>query len=137
MKMKFMFMCFLLTMTSCFVDKYEEGPFLSPTKNYTLIAKVDDMDEESENYAELRLVVINKNGQAVDSVETGASDFSKWAAGWMNHGDTIVLHSSDIGPRAYSMLTGELQEITLFPDTIQSRIILRQARELKEKKYKE
>lgn len=40
----------LLIMTICFVDKYEEGPYVSPTKNYTLLAKVDDMDEESENY---------------------------------------------------------------------------------------
>jgi hypothetical protein len=123
-------------MTSCFDRRYEEGPFISPTKKYILIAKVDDMDKESRDYAEVRLIVRDKNGQAVDSVETGASDFSKWAAGWMNQGDTVVLYSSDIGEQAYSMLTGKLQKITLFPDIIQSRIILRQARKLREAKYK-
>ncbi len=118
-----------MILSSCIHIPHEDGPFVSPSKNYTLIAEVGFTSTM------VHLLVGNQKGQVIDKVDTRASDVHKWAAGWMNHGDTIVLQSSDIGTRAYSMLTGKIQEIDIYSDTVQARAILRRAEQLKELKY--
>ena len=129
MKTRLLYICFLIVITSCFSVPYEEGPFISPSTNYTLIAKVGFTSPM------VHLLVSNQKEQIIDKVDTRASDVQKWAAGWMSHGDTIVLQSSNIGTHAYSMLTGKLQEIDIYSDTVQARAILKRAEQLKELKY--
>lgn len=109
--------------------RFDDGPFLSPTNEYTLTAKVDYV------YYQVNLVIKDKDGEVIDDVDTEANDSQKWAAGWMNYGDTVVLYSSDIGPRAYSMLTGKLHEIEIYEDTLKSRSIFKRADQLYKVKY--
>ncbi|MGV3539099.1 MAG: hypothetical protein ACO1OQ_04770 [Rufibacter sp.] len=130
MRTAIIFILILLTLTGCFLLNTKEGPFLSPTKEYNLEASVDS------KYNKVYLIVNDRNGEEIGKINSEASNFHKWAAGWMSHGDTVVLYSSDIGTRSYSVLAGKVNEIELYIDTVQSGKILRRAENLYIEKYK-
>jgi hypothetical protein len=49
------------------------------------------------------LTLYDSSRNILDSIQTGASDYSKWAVGWYRDRDTLVLNSRDIGIYAYSV----------------------------------
>jgi hypothetical protein len=55
------------------------------------------------------LKVINIQTKKEAKLQTGASDFQRWAIGWAP-GDTLILYSSDIGTYAYDLQDNALVE---------------------------
>ena len=49
----------------------------------------------------IKLNLYNSNQLLLNTLQTGASDYSKWAIGWLK--DTLILNSKDIGPYAYKI----------------------------------
>ncbi len=122
-------------LSGCFSENYQEGPFKAPSNKYSVIAKVNQSNEELDNYADVRLFLLNQQKQVIDSVNSGAGDFSKWAAGWMSHADTVVLFSSDIGTSAWRIKDDRFEKLPLEDDTVRARGILQRAVHLKGLKY--
>ncbi|WP_133257081.1 hypothetical protein [Hymenobacter edaphi] len=121
--------------TGCFFSDFKEGPFPSPSGAYAVVAKVNRMHKERDDYADVKLLLLNREKQVIDSVNSKAGDASKWAAGWMPNGDTVVLYSADIGSKAWSIKDNHLREINLYADTLKCRVIMKRANALKIEKY--
>lgn len=122
-------------LSSCFSENYQEGPFKAPSNRYFVIAKVNQSNEKLDNYADVRLFLLDQQQQVIDSVNSGAGDFSRWAAGWMSNADTVVLFSSDIGTSAWRIKDGRFEKLPLEDDTVRARGILQRAVYLKGLKY--
>lgn len=69
------------------------------------------------------VTVLDKNQITVASINTGASDAMKWAIGWAEKSNTLVMASSDIGPMAWSEQAG-WSSIALTPEIKQYSEIL-------------
>ncbi len=96
----------------------------SPSGKYLLTASVD------KNTSTLRLHLKDPKGQPLASERTRASDFMKWAVGWMPDADTVVLYSGDAGTLAYTISSaGKLTATKVTP------MIDHRAQELKKEKY--
>ena len=77
----------------------------------------------------LRLILESRSGITLSAVQTGVSDGQKWAIGWMEEGDVVVLQSSDIGTQAFGVISNSLSQVTSTPE-IEARAI-----QLKKAKY--
>lgn len=110
-------------------DKVPGEKITSSTKQYHLTTFVNDFDRSQPGYGDVVIHLHDSSGYTIDTINTGAGDFSKWAVGWHSQGDTVLLYSSDIGTLAW-----KIEEQKLIPTKPHAEI-LRQARALKEKKY--
>ena len=71
-------------------------------------------------------------GVEVHEIESSASDYIRWSIGWMPGEDVVVLQSSDIGLRAYSIIDNKLVER---PDAYKDKSISNRAEELYSERY--
>ncbi len=92
-----------LTLTSCFFSDYESEKIKSSTGNFKINATVNRTDKNADNYADVIIHIYNKKNEKLTELNTGAGDANRWAIGWTELGDTIVLQSSDIGNKAWSL----------------------------------
>ena len=118
-----------LTFTSCFYGDYESEKIKSSTGNFKINATVNRTDKNADNYADVIIHIYNKKNEKLTELNTGAGDANKWAIGWTELGDTIVLQSSDIGNKAWSLQNEEPTDIKM-TDELNER-----AEFLKSKKY--
>ena len=95
MKRKLTLILFTLTFSSCFFSGYESELIKSPTGNFKIKATVK-----------------RKNNKLAE-LNTGAGDANKWAIGWTENGDTIVLQSSDIGNKAWMLNMNKPNQIKI------------------------
>ncbi|RYY36554.1 MAG: hypothetical protein EOP46_06010 [Sphingobacteriaceae bacterium] len=107
-----LFLIILVLFCSC--NESEKVVVTSPAKKYLLVADLNDKKEDKKNYGCVFLKLYNKHGNVLDSLQTKASVFQSWAAGWHNINDTIILCSSDIGTYAYGInAKGKLNKISV------------------------
>ncbi|MBO9703447.1 MAG: hypothetical protein J7604_24775 [Sporocytophaga sp.] len=102
-----------MTFTSCFFSNYESERIKSPTGNFEIKATVNRIDENSDNYAKVIIHLYDKTNVELTEINSGAGDFNKWAIGWTESGDTIVMQSSDIGNMAWILLQNNPTEIEM------------------------
>ncbi|CAN5707404.1 hypothetical protein BH09VER1_BH09VER1_43860 [soil metagenome] len=117
-------LCALLLLLCIVFLPHKPVEYPSPSGKYRISASVD------RNTSRVKLFLKDPKGQPVSSLRTRASDFMKWALGWMPDTDTIVLYSSDAGTLAYTIApTGKITATKITP------AIDQRARELKKAKY--
>ncbi|HYV90193.1 MAG TPA: hypothetical protein VE978_00345 [Chitinophagales bacterium] len=89
----------------------------SPSGLYNLHVEFNTDKNEPSKYACLKLLLFDKQGKQLSSLQTNASEFSKWAIDWHPHGDTIILFSQDVGTYSYKVANDQtLQQITVTPE---------------------
>jgi hypothetical protein len=101
----------------------------SPTGKYAIKATVNRTDNSKPDAGKVIIHVYADNRKLFDFNST-ASDIQKWALGWTVQGDTILLQTSDIGDRAWTIIENGVSEITM-TDALNSR-----CDDLKREKYK-
>ena len=102
-----------LALQGCFFSDYTSSKIDSPTKNYKIIATVNRTNKNLDNYADVIIHIFNKNNKKLIKLNSGAGDFSKWAIGWTKTGDTILLQSSDIGNKAWTIKKQQVIEVEM------------------------
>jgi hypothetical protein len=102
---------------------------ISPSGAFLVAAIPNESKSDPTKWRCIRLILMDRSGATLSAVQTGVSDGQKWAVGWMETGDVIVLQSSDIGTQAFNVLSNDLKQITVTPD------INGRAAELKKAKY--
>lgn len=120
----------LSTFTSCMRDDYTSNRVISPSEKYYFITTVNQTDKSKEDYAYVILSLFNADGELIVKFNTEAGDFNKWAIGWEEKKDTIIMNSSDIGIYAWRLENNELNEIEVTDN------LKRQAEKIKLDKYK-
>lgn len=101
----------------------------SPDGDFVVAAIPNDSKSDPTKYRCIRLILENRNGNALSAIQTNVSDGQKWAVGWMESENVIVIQSSDIGTQAYNIESNELSQISITPE------IKARAKELKMAKY--
>ena len=96
----------------------------SPSGKYATLATVQD----SIVYVQLH----SKEGKELHEVRSGASEYQKWAIGWMPEHDTVVLYSADFGTLAYEVVGGRLLRIE---DVQSDSALVQRGQELYANKY--
>jgi len=96
---------FMMVIFSC--TPHTSDGLVLPTKNYVLKCDINDDTKDKTKWKCVRFNIYNLKGQLLTSLQTGASDYSKWAVAWHPTNDTIILNSSDIGIYAYSIAGGK------------------------------
>lgn len=79
----------------------EETKFWSPSGNYYITTSIQD--NPGAKYLCVKIHLFSKVGVELSHLQTNASDRMKWALGWLEEKDTVVLYSSDIGTYAYNI----------------------------------
>ena len=121
----------MILLVSCGPVMTPNARIISPSRKYMLIALLNEDKADTRHWHCVRLVLLTHSGETLSAVQTGASNIQKWAAGWMENDDIVVLQSSDIGTTAYNVVSNTLTAIQITPE-IEDRAI-----ELKKLKYKQ
>ena len=119
-----------LLLSSCFLNEYDGEIIKSPTGQFEIKTSVNRTDREQNDFAEVIIHLFDQTNNKISEIKTGAGDQNKWAIGWTIKGDTIILQSSDIGNKAWTINKNKTIEIKMTID------LNERAKELKEKKYK-
>ncbi|OCX50716.1 hypothetical protein BEL04_18425 [Mucilaginibacter sp. PPCGB 2223] len=99
-----------MTIAGCEPRTVDE--LILPGKHYILKCHINEDTKDKKKWRCVRLKLYNIQGQLLTSLQTGASDYSKWAVAWHPVNDTIILNSQDIGIYAYSIVNRrELQSV--------------------------
>jgi len=122
----------LFILNSC-IDNYKSDKIISPSGKYYFITTVNRTDKSRDDYAYVMLALFSKDGQLITNFNTKASDANKWAIGWDMQSDTIIMNSSDIGVYAFRIDSSEIRELS---ENEMTESLLKQAKEIKEIKYK-
>src|ERR1700748_1974008 len=103
---------FVMVISSCASNTSNE--LVLPKKHYVLKCDINDDTKDKAKWKCVRFNLYNLKGQLLTTLQTGASDYSKWAVAWHPGNDTVILNSSDIGIYAYRIVNGkELRSIKL------------------------
>lgn len=102
-----------LTLISCFISDYESEIITSPSDNYSIKARVNRTDKSATDYAYVLIDLFDKDGAKLTEINSRAGDASKWSIGWTEIGDTIILQSSDIGNKAWTLTNDRPTEIKM------------------------
>jgi hypothetical protein len=78
------------------------NPIVSPVGAMTLTPSVNQSKADPTKFLCVAFDVHDESGGLLHSVQSSASDTSKWAIGWFDDA-TIVLYSSDIGTYAWQL----------------------------------
>jgi len=84
-------------------------PLISPSGNYRLTTEVPGKEAGPTRRYCLRLKVTDLQANREMRLQTGASDFQKWAVAWSTS-NTLVLYSSDVGTKAYDIKSDQILE---------------------------
>lgn len=130
MKRKLTIILLTLTFMSCFFSDYESELIKSPTGNFEIKATVNRTEQNAEDYADVIIHLFDKENKKLTELNTGAGDVNKWTIGWTEHGDTVLLQSSDIENKAWILNKNKPKQIKM-TDKLNDR-----AEFLYSKKYK-
>lgn len=99
-------------LVSCFNnDKRVENEFiLSPTKKYFVKIDVTNGNTDKGN---IRVKLFDSDKKPISELDTKAGDFSKWAVGWTQTGDTLVMRSRDIGNLAWKISASNFEVVQM------------------------
>ena len=93
---------FFITVTSISCDNTSNIQTLSsPSRNIKIRLDINHNRSQPTKYECLVLSIFNRNSEILTIEQTGASNYSKWAAAWHPKNDTFILYSQDIGSLAW------------------------------------
>jgi len=105
----------LLSLCSCRKTKNEA--IISPSKHYQLQFSINESNVDLTKYKCIILKLYNSHRELLSTLQTGASDYSKWSIGWHPVNDTIIFGSRDIGNYAYRIVNSKsLEQIKITPE---------------------
>ena len=119
----------LLTLFGCSPRRYPIETVVSPSGKYQIKATINTDESDTTKYLCIKLHLLDAQGKELSQLQTGVSHRMKWALGWMNNNDTVVLYSSDIGTYAYEVENNTLRNIKT------TNAIIRRGEQLKKLKY--
>lgn len=125
------FVLILTSLYGCAQRTDLDNKLSSPSGKYQISASVNHSKDDPRKYLCLKLFLFDSSGNLLKAEQTGVSDTMKWALGWMDKEDVVVLYSSDIGTSAYDVKLDGLHIISELTPLIESRAV-----ELKSEKYK-
>ena len=102
----------------------------SPSGKYKIKATINKSKTDPTKYLCIHMTLLDSKGNVLSRLQTGASHIMKWAVGWMNKRDIVVLYSGDIGTYAYKIENNKLKEIKTTP------AIISRGNQLKNLKYR-
>lgn len=111
--MKYILIILSILLFGCRSVDQQNEKITSPSKKYYLTTTVNSSDKNKEDYADVVIHLYNTSGELKSSLNTHAGDLSKWAVGWDNINDTVVLFSSDIGTFAWKIEMDSLKPIDI------------------------
>ncbi len=85
----------------------------SPDGKFSVITKVNRNDKNAKFYAEPIFEIYNSKKQLIKEIESGVGDFSKWKVGWSKNENILIMHSSDVGNKAWKINEIEIKKIEL------------------------
>ena len=91
-----------------------EDARIAPSGKYYLSTEIREAPESGQEH--VFLILRDRSEAHLDSYDTLASPIQKWAVGWLDGDDVVVLYSSDIGTYAYEISEGKLSPIELSPE---------------------
>ena len=103
--------------TSCFYMRKPAEIISSPSGLYKLKIDLNNNKVDKTKYACVLLKLYDKDFKEVTTLQTGASNNMKWAVGWYQNKDTIIVNSKDMGVSAYHLTQqNQLDTIPLTQD---------------------
>ena len=109
----FMLVTLLFNFSGCIADDYKTEKTVSPSTHYYLITTVNRSDNSKNDYADVVINLFDSLGQLKSILNTHAGDANKWAVGWDNQRDTVILFSSDIDNNAWAVQRDSLVPIKM------------------------
>ncbi len=119
----------LITLLGCGSRRYPIKTDISPSGKYQIKATINTDESDRTKYLCVKLHLLDVQGKELSQLQTGASHRMKWALGWMDDDDIVVLYSSDIGTYAYKTENNTLVNIKT------TDAIINRGEQLKKLKY--
>lgn len=93
----------LFTFTACLYMRKPPDLIASPSKRFVLKVDINKDKSDKTKYGCVVLTLYDTSNKEISNLQTGASNYMKWAVDWYPTKDTIILYSSDIGNKAYHL----------------------------------
>ena len=106
----------LAVFVCCFSFVKQNEWVRSSSGDFTVAAIPRANKSDRTSWGCIRLVLMNGSGRTISAVQTDVSDFQKWAVGWMEDEDIVVIQSSDVGTQAFKASTNGLEQISTTPE---------------------
>ena len=119
---RFFLLTFLWLALTGFVNTKTEE-FVSPSGEYRICATVNGTDDRKPNYADVVLHLLDSKGAEIYTKVSGVGDAHKWALGWLENQDIVILYSVDIGSLAYKIENMKLIELPQLTEEMKSRAL--------------
>ena len=120
----------LLLFIGCGANKLVNEIIPSPSKKYKIQSTVNTDKTDRTKYLCIKLHLLDTKGKELFQLQTSASTTMKWALGWMEKDDILILYSSDIGTNAYTIENSMIKRVNTTEEFITY------GNYLKKKKYK-
>ena len=95
----------------------------SPSGAYSVFATVNRTDKNLPDYAYVVLHLNDASGHELEVYRSRAGDANKWALGWMEGEDVVILQSYDVGSMAFQIENNVLMEIPTLSDEMIARAV--------------
>ncbi|RUA16235.1 MAG: hypothetical protein DSY55_04615 [Clostridia bacterium] len=113
----------------CGPQKYPAEIVNSPSGKYQIKATINTDESDKTKYLCVQLHLLDAQGKELSQLQSSASYTMKWAIGWMEKDDIVILYSSDIGTYAYKIENNTLEKIKT------TDVIIKRGEQLKKLKY--
>ena len=97
----------------CGPQKYPIEIVNSPSGKYQIKATINTDESDKTKYLCVKLHLLDAQGKELSQLQSSASHTMKWAIGWMEKDDIVILYSSDIGTYAYQIENNTLKKIKI------------------------
>jgi hypothetical protein len=113
----YLFGLLAITLSSCLYMRKPAEIISSPSGLYKLKIDLNKNKSDKTKYDCILITLYDKDLKEITTLQTGASDYMKWAVDWYPNKDTIILNSADIGTSAYHLTDKKrLDTITVTKD---------------------
>lgn len=106
-------------------------PVPSPSGKYQVSATVNTTQRDKPDYLLVTIHLHDATGGMIDVAATRASHTQRWALGWMEDRDEVVLYSSDIGAQSYIVTSDTLVRADYPAASAQWQEVVRRGEELR------
>jgi hypothetical protein len=105
------------------------GKMHSPTEKYYITTYINQGDKTKADYGYVVIDLFDSDGKQITSMNTAVNSFKKWAVGWENSADIVVMYTREMGTFAWKIENDKLISIGITDD------FEKQADKLREDKY--
>ena len=94
----------ILSAILCSCNKQQQAPVPSPSGLYFITT-----EKNTENM--VRVILLDKEMNQLDLIDTRASVYSKYAHGWHHKSDHAIIYSGDVGTLSYKITNERLETV--------------------------